>query len=189
MLKQDSHDINWRGFGPPSAYQDHRHSLSFIEVETGKVCLGTAGDALHVNALGSCIAVALFDPPTHRGVLAHVMLPGEAPENATEPYRYAVNAIAEALRLLGTEPGRLTAWLAGGANVLRDPEGDPLCQNIRVSVLESLARQGISIQGSSLGGNERRSILMVVGSGEVYTTKGDEPARQLTPETGEQGAS
>jgi chemotaxis receptor (MCP) glutamine deamidase CheD len=103
------------------------------------------------------------------------MLPGIAPASATEPNRYAVNAIREAIRLLETEPAQLTAWLVGGANVLRDPEGEPLCQQIRDSVVKSMAQTGVTVRGQSLGGTERRSVLLVVETGEVYYSLGDRP--------------
>jgi chemotaxis protein CheD len=161
-------------------------SHTFIEVETGRVCLGGPNEVLRASALGSCIAVVLHDPARHRGALAHVMLPGAAPASATEPNRYAVNAIREAIRLLETEPPQLTAWLVGGANVLRDPEGEPLCQQIRDSVVKSMTQTGVTVRGRSLGGTKRRSVLLVVETGEVYYSVGDGPEKPFRAEITEE---
>ena len=60
-----------------------------IDVNTGQVRFGRGDVVLRSLAIGSCIAVAAYDAEARVGALAHIMLPGRAPEDCLEKTRYA----------------------------------------------------------------------------------------------------
>ncbi len=84
-----------------------------------KVC--AAPDALTTLGLGSCIGIAIRDPITKIGGLAHIMLPDSTQiKNNTNLYKFADTGIDELIRLLilkGASKQRLVAKIAGGAQM------------------------------------------------------------------------
>jgi chemotaxis protein CheD len=150
-------------------------------VDTGKIDVGNAQHVLIANSIGSCIAVALFDFHKRIGGLAHVMLPGKAPENSgTEKFRYAEDAIKELIKGLKDRGGRkvnMKACIAGGGNVLKRTD-DVICQANIDAVMNILKKQRIFIVSSSVGGQVRRSLKFDIETGKVYCSEGDE-SRQL----------
>lgn len=160
-----------------------------VEVLTGEV--KTAHDGvLRASALGSCIAVVLHDAEIPVGGLAHVMLPGAAP-NAEDGKRtkYAEDGLLELLRNLtsmGARPERLIACVVGGANVL-EREDDTICEANICSVLSLLEEQGLESRATEVGGTERRSLSVDVGSGCVsYTVGSSSPMLLWRADRGDQ---
>ncbi|MDD2968329.1 MAG: chemotaxis protein CheD [Lachnospiraceae bacterium] len=84
-----------------------------------KVCV--APDALTTLGLGSCIGIAIRDPITKIGGLAHIMLPDSTQiKNNTNLFKFADTGIDELVRLLilkGASKQRLVAKIAGGAQM------------------------------------------------------------------------
>ncbi len=145
------------------------------EVGTGEIRTGGAGDLLVASALGSCVAVVAYDPCRSIGGMAHVMLPGRAPESVVGKFRYAEDAVDELfarLTSLGSLEDALSLCIAGGGNVLRRSD-DVICEmNIR-SVHEIMKRKAIPIMASSVGGFERRRVAFNVGAGCVRCAEGN----------------
>ncbi len=146
-----------------------------IDVNTGKVCSSNAKSQLRSIAIGSCIAVAGFDPVKKAGVIAHIMLPGKAPEKAEAKTKYAQDAIDEMMRLFreyGTDENDIYVCLVGAGNVLKK-EDDTVCQKNIDSVTSIIYKRGIEIKAAVLGGMERRSVFMDLPSGTVKYTHGN----------------
>jgi len=149
-------------------------------VATGEICAARKG-VIRAGALGSCVAVALMDLETGVGGMAHVMLPGQAPDTAPEPTRYAQDAISDliaAMTDLGAQPDRLCAWLAGGGNVL-ERENDTVCDANIASVSALLASSDIPVLAAHLGGRLRRSLSLDLNRARVTFTHGDSGALTL----------
>jgi len=138
-------------------------------VDIGEVRVQRFPDRL-VAILGSCVGIALFDPTTRIGGLAHVVLP-RSPRNASNPRRYvdtALPLLIDQLKREGARTERLQAKLAGGASGLA---GNPPCfqtgtDNIH-SARECLARAGIPILAEHVGGRTGRKIVMDLRSFRV----------------------
>jgi chemotaxis protein CheD len=85
-------------------------------------------DLLVTYALGSCIAVALYDPIAKVGGLLHYMLPDsalDANKAQQNPYMFADTGIPRliaAVKSKGAQAPRMVVRLAGGAQVL-DSQG------------------------------------------------------------------
>jgi chemotaxis protein CheD len=153
----------------PSPVRDAERKACDWNVDMGAAQVQRAPDRL-VAVLGSCVGIALFDPVTRIGGLAHAVLPAAAADRTT-PLRYvdtAVPALIAQLAREGTPPHRLQAKLAGGANAL--PGGTSYFQTGYENVLaarESLQRAGIPILAEHVGGRTGRKIVVDLRSFRV----------------------
>src|SRR6185295_4013706 len=83
-----------------------------------------APDKLAIHGLGSCVAMALYDPEAKVAGLAHAMLPsgpaGATAVNAAQPGKFCDLAVPELLRqmeALGAQRARIFARIVGGATM------------------------------------------------------------------------
>lgn len=148
-----------------------------IIVQTGVVKTGERNDVLKSSPIGSCVVVVFFDEKVYAGGMAHIMLPGKAPEkkNTTTPTRYAENAIKDLLKQvfeLGFRNNHIKAVIAGGGNVLKR-DGDMIgIYNIN-SVVNLLKKENIPILAQSVGGTNRKSVRFDIAKCIIYFTEGD----------------
>ena len=125
--------------------------------------------------LGSCIGIAIHDPVTQSGALAHTLLPA-APTGMTLPVKnakytdLAVDIMVEELLKIGCAANRLVAKLAGGASMF-----DPLCQTFRGSIGQrnveaahyALGRHGIAVVAEDTGADYGRSVEFHTDTGAM----------------------
>jgi len=146
-----------------------------LDVSTGEL-RAAKGGLLRASAIGSCVAVALYDPVVKLGGLAHVMLPGNAPQKQNiQRTKYVENGMRELVKTmtdLGAQPERLEACVAGGGNVL-DRQADKLCDANIASAIGTLDQLGIALMARDVGGTQRRSLTIDVKAGRVSITVGD----------------
>lgn len=142
-----------------------------VEVRMGE--FRTSGDAdvvLETSSLGSCVAVALYDPAARVAGLCHILLDRERRFTGAARERCADAAIPAALAemaALGASPARVVAHLAGGGNMFRcltDPVYDVGAWNVAAAreVLEAL---GIPIVTADVGGSAPRRLRIEVATG------------------------
>lgn len=126
-----------------------------------------------INGLGSCIALALFDPEARVGGLCHIVLPeGEGTPHPDEPAKYANHAVPYAMRQiarLGANPRKVLAKIAGGAHLFQAAYA-PLLQigQRNIAAVEAvLSASGIRLVASDTGGKSGRSITFRLQNGEM----------------------
>lgn len=152
-----------------------------MDVDTGHVMVRPSGFILRANAIGSCIAVAAYDGTAKIAGMAHVMLPGRAPETAGQKTKYAVDAIGHMIELMlrhGAKKPRIEVGLIGAGNVLCK-EDDTICSSNIQSVTAILADTNTPVCASSLGGYKRRTALLDASTGCLSYTLGDGPVTLL----------
>jgi len=154
-----------------------------IDVQIGEVKAGQGKVILNSKAIGSCVAIAAYDRERKTGALAHVMLPGRAPQGkeGEEKTKYAADAIdliIEEMGKYGSRKENIEVVLVGGGNVL-NREDDTICKENIESVEGLLNERGLKARAKSVGGTSRRSIYMDVEHGVVSYTKGDDSEMQL----------
>ncbi len=156
-------------------------NLEIIEVETGKVKAARAPATLRSLAIGSCVAVILYDHEHQVGGIAHVMLPStDTYIPSTDLLKYANFAIEELLKSLvdlGATKETLKAKLVGGAMIVRDSL-DIGKENIR-TVENKLKEMGIEVLARRLGGYERRSATLDMNTGVVWVSEGEEKDKPI----------
>jgi len=141
-----------------------------------------APQVLKAYGLGSCLAVALYDPHTQLGGLAHSLLPqqcnGDPPERSAKFVDEAIRLMVEELSRAGADPARLLARSAGGANMF-ESQYLTLMQSIggrnARSARETLQELGIPLVGEEVGGNRGRTVTFDLATGRllVYSARDD----------------
>jgi chemotaxis protein CheD len=115
--------------------------------------------------LGSCVGLALFDPSTRIGGLAHVVLPRN-PGSGNSAAKYADTAVAallESLLRTGAHRDRVCAKITGGANSLFMSCGDGLGRVAEANVAETrsaLARSSVPLLAEDVGGRAGRRVVI-----------------------------
>lgn len=168
--------------------------METITVGIADCQISTNKDALLVtHALGSCIAVAIYDPVTQVAGLLHIMLPDSTVDKdkaAKQPYLFAdtgIPALFHAAYALGAEKKRLSVRLVGGAQVA-DPHGVfNIGKRNHLACRKVLWSAGVMVQAEAVGGHVSRTVRMEVASGRLFWTTGGGPVQEL--ESSKKGAS
>ncbi len=156
--------------------------MEIVNVLTGEVKFGTREHTLISNAIGSCIVISVYDPDNRIGAMAHIMLPGRAPNKPNiNKMKYAENAIDELLAhflKLGSEPSKLMICSVGGGNVLQRQD-DKICRDNIESVNNTLSDHGMVVVADALGGVQRRTSKLFIDTGKFYYTEGNSENKLL----------
>ena len=143
---------------------------------TGDVKAGNKDTILRSGAIGSCIVIVAYDKLNQTAAMAHIMLPGKAPENRevrkTKYANDAIDELASLLKLNRANENDIEVCIAGGANVLKRNDDD-IGLDIIQSVVVLLKKRKIKIVAKSLGGTKRRSVSLDVETGCLHFTVGD----------------
>jgi chemotaxis protein CheD len=142
-------------------------------------------DVLVTHALGSCIAILLYDPLARVAGLLHYMLPEaglDAGKAGKSPFMFADTGIPLLLQnayQLGAARPRLIVMAAGGAQML-DPSGSfNIGQRNQVAMKMIFAKAGILIHREEIGGNNSRTVSIEVASGRVRLRTSRNPDEEV----------
>ncbi len=126
-----------------------------------------------VTSVGSCVAICLYDSTSRCGGLAHIMLPNSAiaPQDFP-PGKFADTAIpvlANAVREISGKEARLSAKIAGGANIfkLESSNGPTIGEKNIEAVKMALKATRIKLVAEDVGGSYGRRITFNIGNGAV----------------------
>ena len=143
-----------------------------VHVKIGEIKIAHCQGTLYTVGLGSCVAVALYDPKERVAGLAHVMLPEPLNRNQT-PGRFAPTAIPEMVRLMETAGARtrgVFARIVGGAAMFESvlpAEGLRLGARNIDAVREALRVAEIPLRGEDVGGTFGRTIYFSAADGKI----------------------
>jgi chemotaxis protein CheD len=146
-------------------------SDDLIEIGIGQFAVATRPKRLLTPALGSCVALALWDPGNRTGGLVHIMLPRSQHEiGSDERGRFAETAVPLLVKMLvnaGCFRRRLQAKLAGGAAMFHAEAGISGIGGRNVAeVRAQLALMSIPIVAEDTGEAHARTVELVLESGE-----------------------
>jgi chemotaxis protein CheD len=147
-----------------------------------KVAKGSA--VLVSRALGSCVALVIFDRKKKIGGLAHIMLPYSFENDSLEaPAKYADQAVPkliERMKRLGAN-GALVAKLVGGARMF-DTNGSTIGRlgEKNIKQIRSLLKQAhIRLVASDVGGSLARTAFFDIETGRVTIRSLGKKIRQI----------
>jgi len=126
--------------------------------------------------LGSCVAVCLWDPRVLVGGMNHFLLPEGGPNGPQdEATRFGVHAmdrlVGEMLKL-GASPARFVVKVFGGASVLAMPGPAAAVPHKNLEFVRGyLAREGLRVAATSVGGTLPRQIQFFTASGKVLVRR------------------
>lgn len=129
--------------------------------------------ALTTLGLGSCVGIALYDPISKVGGMAHIMLPDSTKirknENQAKFADTGIDALIELMISLGAKKNNLVAKIAGGAQMFAFTSNNDMLRigdrNVEATKAK-LAALGIKVLSEDTGLNYGRTI-------EFYTETGD----------------
>ena len=156
-------------------------------VGVGQICIGKSPEVFRAVALGSCVAIALYDPHLKLGGLGHALLPyaAEARTPSYPPGKFANSATAMLVRKMvknGAKPNRLVSKLAGGAKMFEMKKGldwDIGARNVQ-SARAALDKANIPIVAEDVGKNFGRTVLFELSSGKLIILRaGGKNRREL----------
>jgi chemotaxis protein CheD len=145
---------------------------------------GDTSSVLVTYALGSCIAVAIYDPVAEVGGLLHFMLP-EAPADAAQtgksPYMFADSGIPMMFREAyekGAQKLRLRVRVAGGAQIMDSHGVFNIGQRNCVAIRKIFWKAGVMVHAEETGGNTARTMRFEMASGRIFLRSPDGSAER-----------
>ena len=144
-----------------------------IKVGMADLNICKAPDMITTLGLGSCIGIAVYDPVTKIGGLAHIMLPdSKQMRNNSNIAKFADTGIEELVKRVvkaGANKGRLVAKIAGGARMfeVKGVSGIGIVgERNAVASRAKLKQLGIPLVAEDTGLNYGRTV-------ELYPETGD----------------
>jgi chemotaxis protein CheD len=154
--------------------------VSTLRVKVADFAVARDGDTVIATVgLGSCVAIALYDPATRVGGLAHVLLPSESMardrSNRAKFPSAAVPLLLAEMKGLGCNGG-IGGRLVGGASMFASllPTGGVNIGDRNVAASRAaLAGAGVPLLGEDVGGDYGRSVYFHLADGrlEVHSLK------------------
>jgi len=129
--------------------------------------------SLVTYALGSCIAIAIYDPIARVGGMLHYLLPDskiDAEKAIRAPFTYADTGIPKLFHAaygLGAEKRRLNILAAGGAQVLSS-ELFQIGKRNHLAMKKIMWRAGVLVHHEEVGGDQSRTIRMELSTGRIF---------------------
>lgn len=148
--------------------------MARVTVGIGQIAVSVRPrDVLVTHALGSCLAVAVYDPEPPVAGLLHAVLPAIALERGGEeanPAQFVDSGIAlllQAVEAAGGDPRRLLVRVVGGGSILREEDGNSIGARNLLAALRTLRGLGLSITSSHVGGRLPRTVHLSVADGRT----------------------
>jgi putative nucleotidyltransferase with HDIG domain len=144
-----------------------------VSVPSGSFVVCDGQDEIIEAHLGTCVAVALFDPEAHVGGMLHLLLPEPTgTEGGRAPEKYATTGLPlfiKAMMEKGAETNRMEASIAGGALIgplsQRDLQLD-IGGRTAETVERILSQEGISTTKTETGGFFTCRLVLNLRTGE-----------------------
>ena len=148
-------------------------------------CSKKPGDVLVTYALGSCIAVVVFDPMAMVGGLLHFMLPDSNldKKKASEcPAMFADTGIPllfKSCYALGAEKRRMIVKIAGGASILNDGDYFRIGQKNITAVRKIFWKNNVMVDSEDTGQNYNRTVRLQIADGNCFVRTSGGMAKEL----------
>jgi chemotaxis protein CheD len=157
-------------------------------VGIGELAVSDGADEIIVtHALGSCVAVCIFDPVARVAAMLHFMLP-ESQINVDrarqQPAAFADTGIPllfQTAYRYGLEKRRAIVKLVGGAELtpLVDSSAFRTGQRNALAAKQVLWRNGVLVNAEDTGGNTARTVHLAVQDGRVRVFTGRNEVKEI----------
>ncbi|CUH96112.1 hypothetical protein P22_2200 [Propionispora sp. 2/2-37] len=148
-----------------------------IKVGMADYKVGRNPNSLISYGLGSCVGIAMYDPVTKIGGLAHIMLPDSTQARSNEnPAKFADTALPlmlDEMIKLGAAKSRITAKIAGGAQMFTFANATDIMkvgERNTGAVKSALKKLDVRITAEDTGGNYGRTVELKLDTG-IYRIK------------------
>jgi chemotaxis protein CheD len=149
--------------------------VSDVRVKVADYAVRRSPHVLSTIGLGSCVAIALYDPEARVGGLAHILLPNKSMSRETlNPAKFPetiVPLMLDEMRRLGArDHSRIGAKIVGGASMfsqLITGTGINVGERNVLATREVLASAGIPLLAEDTGLDYGRSVYFHLTDGRV----------------------
>jgi len=131
------------------------------------------GEVLITYSLGSCIALAVYDPVVKVGGMLHYMLPDsnlDKQKAQERPFMFANTGIPVLFKScfkLGAKKNRMIVKVAGGSQLMDRSEFFNIGKRNYAALRKLFWRNNVIIEGEDIGGNVNRTMSLNIGTGTV----------------------
>jgi chemotaxis protein CheD len=131
------------------------------------------GYSLKTYALGSCVAVTLYDKESKTTGMIHIALPDSSinPEKAKmKPGYFAdtgIESLLKTMRKNGWQGKKLIVKMIGGASIMDENNHFDIGRRNIVSAKRILWKNGLGVLKEDVGGKKSRTVSIDVDTGEV----------------------
>jgi len=129
---------------------------------------------LITHAIGSCIALTLFDPVRRAGGMIHYMLPlsntspAKAEANPAMFGDLAIPALFRSMYELGCRKQDLVVKVVGGGNLNADRSLFDIGRRNYIVLRKIFWKNGILIDAEQVGGSVSRTVRLVLATGQTF---------------------
>lgn len=153
-------------------------AVSGLQITVGMADMKTTNSkdgVLITHALGSCLGITVFDPVVGVAGMLHAMLPDSTIDSAKSeqnPFMFidtGVPLLFKKCYELGAIKSRLVVKVAGGASNHARAEDDffRIGERNFVALRKLLWRNNVLIKSYDVGGNQSRTMVLDLASGDV----------------------
>ncbi len=131
-------------------------------------------DLLVTHALGSCIALAVYDPRAMVGGILHYLLPDSSLDflkAQKHPYIFADTGIPRLFKecySLGAEKRRTLVKVAGGGQILGEHEPFNIGRRNYAALRKIFLKNNVLIGNEDVGGTKPRTMYLEIATGRVW---------------------
>jgi len=151
--------------------------LKQIVVNIADMKISTEPDEFLVTySLGSCVALAIFDPYQKIAGLIHIMLPDSSIEKIPaniNPYKFVdlgVPVLYKELFKLGAKRNHVITKVIGGSNVMDKNKYFNIGERNYTAVRKMLWRNNMIIHKEDVGGSKSRTVRLYTATGKVLVS-------------------
>lgn len=145
-----------------------------IVVETGSIMVANEETNIIIRALGSCVALTIYDQVQKIGGMIHYILPENPGGKKKEKYAdTGIDLLLGKLLELNVKKKNLVAKMIGGAIMFEDFMDDienSIGKRNVVKGKEVLKDLGVKLLSEDTGGNYGRSVKFQLTDGKIYIT-------------------
>lgn len=144
-----------------------------IAVGIGDAAVARGQGRLSTIGLGSCVAVAIFDPVVRLGALLHFQLSDSTTDlerARRQPWLFGdfgIAALAAAVQAQGGQVPRSRVTVVGGAQLMASVATAQIGKRNVLAARKALWKAGYLIEREIVGGNVGRSVVLDVATGDV----------------------
>lgn len=131
------------------------------------------GDEIKTYALGSCVAVMLYDKKTKIAGMIHIALPDSAvnTEKAKTLPGYFVDTglplLLKEFKQLGGDRKTTVIKIAGGSSIMDENKTFDIGKRNGIAVKRFLWKEGLGVMKEDIGGKISRTVVIDIDTGKV----------------------
>jgi chemotaxis protein CheD len=151
-----------------------------FDVGIGDIRVGSGDEEIKTYALGSCVALVVWDKAIKVGGMIHVALPeGHInPDKARDKPGYFADTGLPVLfaELKKAGANRNTCWvkLVGGSSILDENNTFDIGRRNALAVKKYLWKIGLALTAEDIGGTISRTVSLSLPDGEITVTNGNQ---------------